>query len=88
MQIRGWKEWEQETDADHDYLNGSCRSLTHSLCSCYLLNSSSKCEASDGLLSVYADPSRFRLTHETSFVKDHVSVGSKSAFLFYIVRKS
>ncbi|KAK4795476.1 hypothetical protein SAY86_013470 [Trapa natans] len=31
------------------------------------------------------DPKRFRLTHETSFVKDHISVGSKSAFLFYVV---
>ncbi|KAK4804675.1 hypothetical protein SAY86_004492 [Trapa natans] len=53
LKIRGWKEWEQENDADEGYLN---------------------------------DPKRFRLTHETSFVKDHVNVGSKSAFLFYIVR--
>lgn len=31
------------------------------------------------------DPSRFRLTHETSFVRDHTSFWTKISFLFYIV---
>ncbi|KAK2988206.1 hypothetical protein RJ640_020688, partial [Escallonia rubra] len=30
------------------------------------------------------DPSRFRLTHETSFVKGHTSFWTKTPFLFYI----
>ncbi|XP_057975479.1 MLO-like protein 9 [Malania oleifera] len=31
------------------------------------------------------DPSRFRLTHETSFVRDHTSFWTRIPFLFYIV---
>ncbi|XP_030441652.1 MLO-like protein 9 isoform X1 [Syzygium oleosum] len=31
------------------------------------------------------DPSRFRLTHETSFVREHSHLGNKTPFLFYIV---
>ncbi|XP_030535713.1 MLO-like protein 9 [Rhodamnia argentea] len=31
------------------------------------------------------DPSRFRLTHETSFVREHSHLGNKTRFLFYIV---
>ncbi|KAF5455609.1 hypothetical protein F2P56_025168 [Juglans regia] len=31
------------------------------------------------------DPTRFRLTHETSFVKDHTSFWTKSPFSFYFV---
>ncbi|KAI4374867.1 hypothetical protein MLD38_012810 [Melastoma candidum] len=31
------------------------------------------------------DPSRFRLTHETSFVRDHSHLGQKSAMSFYLV---
>ncbi|KAL9674330.1 hypothetical protein QQ045_030602 [Rhodiola kirilowii] len=30
-------------------------------------------------------PTRFRLTHETSFVRDHTSFWTKNAFLFYLV---
>lgn len=31
----------------------------------------------------YTDAQRFRLTHETSFVKDHLSVWNKIPILFY-----
>ncbi|XP_038720534.1 MLO-like protein 10 isoform X2 [Tripterygium wilfordii] len=50
--IRGWKEWEQETSS-HDY------------------------EFSN-------DPSRFRLTHETSFVRAHTSFWTRVPLYFYI----
>ncbi|KAK6922490.1 Mlo-related protein [Dillenia turbinata] len=33
---------------------------------------------------VYADPSRFRLTHETSFVRAHTSFWTKIPFFFYV----
>ncbi|OWM81163.1 hypothetical protein CDL15_Pgr007194 [Punica granatum] len=52
LKIREWKEWERESDTDHEYLN---------------------------------DPSRFRLTHETSFVRDHMNVGTRSPVIFYII---
>lgn len=32
------------------------------------------------------DPSRFRLTHETSFVKDHTNAWTRTPALFYFVR--
>ncbi|KAF4401980.1 hypothetical protein G4B88_017492 [Cannabis sativa] len=52
LKIRGWKEWEQETDHHQEYMN---------------------------------DPMRFRLTHETSFVKDHTRSWTKNPFTFYLV---
>ncbi|KAG5529940.1 hypothetical protein RHGRI_030348 [Rhododendron griersonianum] len=52
MQIRGWKQWEQETES-HDY------------------------EFSN-------DPARFRLTHETSFVRAHTSFWTWIPFFFYV----
>lgn len=36
--------------------------------------------------NVCADTSRFRLTHETSFVKAHASFWTKNLLFFYIVR--
>lgn len=35
---------------------------------------------------VFADPSRFRLTHETSFVRAHTRSWTRIPILFYIVR--
>lgn len=35
-----------------------------------------------------ADPSRFRLTHETSFVKAHTSYWTRIPFFFYVVSSS
>ncbi|KAI8536744.1 hypothetical protein RHMOL_Rhmol10G0280900 [Rhododendron molle] len=52
LKIRGWKQWEQETDS-HDY------------------------EFSN-------DPARFRLTHETSFVRAHTSFWTRIPFFFYV----
>ncbi|XP_030975513.1 MLO-like protein 10 isoform X2 [Quercus lobata] len=51
-QIRGWKNWEEETSS-HNY------------------------EFSN-------DPSRFRLTHETSFVRAHTSFWTRIPFFFYV----
>jgi len=33
----------------------------------------------------FPDPSRFRLTHETSFVREHSHLGNKTPCLFYVV---
>ncbi|KAI4366260.1 hypothetical protein MLD38_022155 [Melastoma candidum] len=33
----------------------------------------------------FVDPSQFRLTHETSFVRDHSHLGKKNAMFFYLV---
>ncbi|KAG5529944.1 hypothetical protein RHGRI_030350 [Rhododendron griersonianum] len=52
LKIRGWKQWEQETES-HDY------------------------EFSN-------DPARFRLTHETSFVRAHTSFWTRIPFFFYV----
>jgi hypothetical protein len=39
------------------------------------------------LLCIYhVDPSRFRLTHETSFVRQHATFWTKMPIFFYIVR--
>lgn len=35
---------------------------------------------------LFTDPSRFRLTHETSFVREHVNPWAKNRFSFYVVR--
>lgn len=35
---------------------------------------------------VHAEPSRFRLTHETSFVRGHSNFWTKTPILFYFVR--
>ncbi|GMP81934.1 hypothetical protein CsSME_00036464 [Camellia sinensis var. sinensis] len=51
LKIRGWKEWEHETETNDEF----------------------------------NDPNRFRLTHETSFVKEHTSFWVKSPFFFYFV---
>ncbi|KAI8005291.1 MLO-like protein 5 [Camellia lanceoleosa] len=51
LKIRGWKEWERETETNDEF----------------------------------NDPTRFRLTHETSFVKEHTSFWVKSPFFFYFV---
>lgn len=37
-------------------------------------------------VSVHAEPSRFRLTHETSFVRAHSNFWTKTPILFYFVR--
>jgi mlo protein len=34
---------------------------------------------------VTADPSKFRLTHQTSFVRQHASCWNKSTILLYVV---
>ncbi|KAK0577618.1 hypothetical protein LWI29_035833 [Acer saccharum] len=50
MQIRGWKQWEQEIVTDNEMMN---------------------------------DPRSFRLTHQTSFVKNHTSYWMRNPFSFY-----
>ncbi|KAK1554393.1 hypothetical protein Q3G72_011509 [Acer saccharum] len=52
MQIRGWKQWEQEIVTDNEMMN---------------------------------DPRSFRLTHQTSFVKNHTSYWMRNPFSFYAI---
>jgi hypothetical protein len=47
---------------------------------------SANAHMSELMAAAYADPTRFRFTHETSFVRQHMNVLNKTPASFYIVR--
>ena len=97
LQTRAWKRWELETlSHDYEFSNGMLSYLKgQAPCLCYSLNFSS---SSPNIILEYQglyaqldiilciDPSRFRLTHETSFVRSHTSFWTRIPFFFYVVR--
>ncbi|KAM0034059.1 hypothetical protein Hdeb2414_s0016g00493041 [Helianthus debilis subsp. tardiflorus] len=82
LKTRGWKQWEEETSS-HNY-EFSCCNLIFTLHFNYkdifvaiLLTNSKQCMGK-------TDPSRFRLTHETSFVRAHTRFWTRIPVFFYI----
>jgi mlo protein len=84
LQIRAWKEWEKEAAGkDYEFSNGI------SACPFRLLikaNASIDLSVLSLNKPAAADPTRFRFTHETSFVRQHMNVLNKTPASFYIVR--
>jgi mlo protein len=79
MQTRTWKVWENETSSlTYEFVNGNPIFLT-----CNFL-----CRPRFSVFftfTVKLDPSKFRLTRQTSFVRQHASCWNKSTILLYIV---
>lgn len=90
VQIRGWKQWEQETTShDYEFSNGIVLHLFYLLhyhisVSYFTPHKGGAYELSNLTIHL-TDPSRFRLTHETSFVRAHTSFWTRIPFFFYIV---
>ncbi|EXB70344.1 MLO-like protein 8 [Morus notabilis] len=80
LKIRGWKKWEQETSThNYEFSNGISLHCSKAL----VLKSEWASYAILGK-SGSIDPSRFRLTHETSFVRAHTSFWTPIPFFFYV----
>ncbi|KAM0003234.1 hypothetical protein Hdeb2414_s0293g00859231 [Helianthus debilis subsp. tardiflorus] len=97
LKTRGWKQWEEETSShDFEFSNGNFSFMFQSnilvhrtlhvlvtnipLWHYCLFNSTTLNNA----LKI-TDPSRFRLTHETSFVRAHTSFWTRVPLFFYIL---
>ncbi|KAG8373582.1 hypothetical protein BUALT_Bualt11G0039400 [Buddleja alternifolia] len=73
LKIRGWKQWEEETSShNYEFSNGIYIYIYISYIMFHICS------------IVRTHPSRFRLTHETSFVRAHTSFWTRIPLFFYI----
>ncbi|KAM0034055.1 hypothetical protein Hdeb2414_s0016g00492991 [Helianthus debilis subsp. tardiflorus] len=82
LKTRGWKQWEEETSShNYEFTRGNLIFTLHFIykdiiVAILLTNSKQRMGKTD--------PSRFRLTHETSFVRAHTSFWTRIPVFFYI----
>ncbi|KAI9200979.1 hypothetical protein LWI28_016048 [Acer negundo] len=82
-EIRGWKQWEQEIITDNEMMNGrrlDMLTITDSLSifASEIIYLCFRCK-------FVSDPRSFRLTNQTSFVKNHTSYWMRNPFSFYVI---